>query len=453
VVALTTVFRPSKADKLAQAAHSAARVREYQTDPDVVALRVERVRGWVDRLIWAGMILGLLFTMANVQHFASGGTKPPWEDPADFGIEWVIAWLLDPMVSLVLIGVLMGEQAIGRHQVEGKPIKAGPWVRRTKWAALGATYAMNTWSAWAHLEPSRILLHSVPPMIVFCAAESITTLRHQITKAVAVAYQDAADRAAGLQAVANGAATAALPDHDAPAAVEQVSTPPAVVVPRTAPIELALARTDPTLTDIPSPTPVAAIGPEEADPITAPDPARVARPRPQRPTRLAQATRPVRPTPVEAKADPAPEGDAFSPDLVARALELHHMRLSEHGRPVSGEMLQKSLRIKSARARALRDHIRSLPGSGGQAPVAAPDPAPESDPTPATAKADPTPESDPTPGSDPTESDLTPITDLGSADPAHEPDPTQLIDPPLALTADPASAAGRELALVGGERS
>jgi hypothetical protein len=181
-----------KAAKLIEAASSAAEVRAHQTNPNVVALHVERVRGWVDRLIWTGMVLGLLFTMANVQHFASGGTKPPWVHGAwkdGSAIEWIIAWLLDPTVSLIVVGVLMGEQAINRHG-----LTADTWVRVTKWVALGCTYAMNTWSAWFALVPSQIVLHSVPPVIVVCAAEVGPALRRQITEAVRKAYEAAADR-------------------------------------------------------------------------------------------------------------------------------------------------------------------------------------------------------------------------------------------------------------------
>jgi hypothetical protein len=178
------VKRPrTKAERLAAAAQAAADVRAYDTNPDVIAYRIERTRAWVDRLIWTGLVLGLAFTMANVQHFAAQGAEA-WSIP------WLIAWLLDPMVSLVLVGVLLGEQVIARHG-----IRAGRWVRRTKWTALACTYAMNTWSAWADLDPAAILLHSVPPLIVFCAAEAVTTLKHQITEAVHQAYGAAVERA------------------------------------------------------------------------------------------------------------------------------------------------------------------------------------------------------------------------------------------------------------------
>lgn len=171
--------KPTRAQKLAAAAQAAADVRAYDVNPDVIAYKIERLRSHVDRLVWTGLVLGLLFTMANVQQFAAAGAIP-------YSTQWWIAWLLDPMVSLVLVGVLLGEQVIARHG-----IVAGAWVRRAKWCALAMTYAMNTWSSWASGEASAILLHSVPPIMVFVAAEAVTTLRLQITEAVRRAYEAA----------------------------------------------------------------------------------------------------------------------------------------------------------------------------------------------------------------------------------------------------------------------
>jgi hypothetical protein len=204
--------RPTRAQKLASAARAAADVRAYDTDADVVALRIERMRTRVDRLIWTGLILGLAFTMANVQRFAAGKSTP-------HDIEWWIAWLLDPMVSLVLVGVLLGEQIIARHQIKG-----GRWIRRTKWTALLLTYAMNTWSAWAVKDPALILQHSVPPVMVLCAAEAVTTLKHQITAAVHAAYHWAAVRAAAI----NGAAEEAVARAKAVAEAHAATEPPQV---------------------------------------------------------------------------------------------------------------------------------------------------------------------------------------------------------------------------------
>jgi len=164
---------------LAQEAAAAAVLREHQARPDVVALRVERVRTQVDRLCWAGIVLGLGFTMTNVQHFAAG-------DSSAWSLPWMAAWLLDPTVSLVLLAILRAEQVTARYQV-----RTGPWVRRAKWFTLAATYVMNTWASYAAGSLSGIVLHSVPPLVVFVAAEAVTDLRDKLTEAVTAAFTEA----------------------------------------------------------------------------------------------------------------------------------------------------------------------------------------------------------------------------------------------------------------------
>jgi hypothetical protein len=165
---------------LAQDAAEAAEMRAYQTHPDVVALRIERVRAQVDWICWCGIVLGLAFTMTNVQGFASVGTRV-------WSLAWLAAWVLDPTVSLVLLAILRAEQVTARYQV-----RTGPWVRRAKWFTLAATYVMNTWASYAAGSASAIVLHSVPPLVVFVAVEAITDLRDKLTDVVVVAAADAA---------------------------------------------------------------------------------------------------------------------------------------------------------------------------------------------------------------------------------------------------------------------
>ncbi|WP_033294141.1 hypothetical protein [Amycolatopsis jejuensis] len=165
----------SGAQKLARDAAEAAEVRAYQTDPDVVALRIERVRRQVDWMAWSGIVLGLGFTMTNVQTFASVGT-------AVWSLPWLAAWVLDPTVSLVLLAILRAEQVTARYQV-----RTGPWVRRAKWFTLAATYVMNTWTSFMGGSAAEIVLHSVPPLVVFVAVEAVTDLRDKLTDAVLVA--------------------------------------------------------------------------------------------------------------------------------------------------------------------------------------------------------------------------------------------------------------------------
>jgi hypothetical protein len=70
----------------------------------------------------------------------------------------------------------------------------GGWVRAAKWFTLAATYLMNTWASYAAGSLSGIVLHSVPPLLVFVAAEAITDLRDKLTEAVTVAFTEAARR-------------------------------------------------------------------------------------------------------------------------------------------------------------------------------------------------------------------------------------------------------------------
>jgi hypothetical protein len=133
---------------------------------------VDQVRRQVDRLCWTGILLGLAFTMTNVQGFAAAGARV-------WSLAWLAAWLLDPMVSLVLLAILRAEQVTARHGV-----RTGGWVRGAKWFTLGATYVMNTWAAFAVGSPALVVLHSVPPLVVFMAAEAVTDLRDKLADAV-----------------------------------------------------------------------------------------------------------------------------------------------------------------------------------------------------------------------------------------------------------------------------
>ncbi|MCY7344295.1 MAG: hypothetical protein LH603_21280, partial [Pseudonocardia sp.] len=61
------------------------------------------------------------FTTVNVQRFAAAGAPP-------FTTLWWAAWLLDPMVSLVLLAVIRAEQITSRQG-----LRPSTWARVTKW--------------------------------------------------------------------------------------------------------------------------------------------------------------------------------------------------------------------------------------------------------------------------------------------------------------------------------
>lgn len=239
--------RAGRVARLATEAEQAARVRELTTHPDVIALRVERVRAQVDALLWAGIVLGLAFTMVNVQEFAADGAGP--DSPA-----WWVAWLLDPMVSLVLLAVLRAEQVTARYQVE-----LPAWARRTKWLTFAATYVMNTWTSWGldggPLSWSGVVLHSVPPLVVFATAETGPGLRDRLTESVHRALVEhtttratdpATDPAATLAPVAVPVSTSAV--HEPTTAGVREPTSAGVHEPPAAPVPARPARARRTTT-------------------------------------------------------------------------------------------------------------------------------------------------------------------------------------------------------------
>jgi len=193
----------TQAQRLALGAAAAAELRAYRTDPDVVALRVERIRGQVDRLMWAGIVLGLCFTMTNVQTFAAAGAPVG-------SLAWWSAWLLDPTVSLVLLAVLRAEQVTTRHQVN-----TGVRPRVAKWALLSATYVMNTWVSWAAGSASGVVLHTVAPLVVVIAAEAVTDLQYALTECVHRAHTTAhdAEQSARPEPATRAAVNGGTSDH------------------------------------------------------------------------------------------------------------------------------------------------------------------------------------------------------------------------------------------------
>lgn len=178
---LISYFRMNShsAEELASEARDAAEVRALLTQPAVVALRAEQVRRVVDLLFAVAVVLGLLFTMATVQQFAADG------EPM-FSLAWWTAWLLDPMFSLALIGVLIAEIVTARYQVD-----LGFWPAASKWFFLGAVLVMNTWAAVAAVHPAQIALHAAPVGLVFVVAQVAPAIRNKLTESVNRATEEA----------------------------------------------------------------------------------------------------------------------------------------------------------------------------------------------------------------------------------------------------------------------
>lgn len=137
-----------------------------------------------ERLVTTVLVIlgvgGLIFTAVNVTMFA-----------IEHHVHWLIAWLLDPLVSVSLLAVLYVDGRLAAHGY-----RPGGWPFVLRWFSGLATWLMNSWESlypdgvftWIPVRPDAagLVLHSVIPFLVIILAEAGARYRHFITRAKAV---------------------------------------------------------------------------------------------------------------------------------------------------------------------------------------------------------------------------------------------------------------------------
>src|SRR5262249_21892035 len=78
----------------------------------------------------------------------------------------------DPLASVALFAVLIGDGVLSRHG-----ITAGVWAAVLKLGAGLATWAMNVWSSVAARDPAAVLLHSIAPALLIGLAHAAPAYR------------------------------------------------------------------------------------------------------------------------------------------------------------------------------------------------------------------------------------------------------------------------------------
>jgi hypothetical protein len=132
-------------------------------------------------LIVATLTMG--FSLQNIHDFA-----------ASHGVQDPIAWFLAPAVDLALVAALVGDAVLSRHQLD-----AGPWATRLRWYAGAATLTLNAWEAVASLDAAAIVLHVVPPVLLFVLAEAASPYRVKFADTVRLAGEQVASAPAADQ--------------------------------------------------------------------------------------------------------------------------------------------------------------------------------------------------------------------------------------------------------------
>lgn len=147
-------------------------VSDLETAERESAVRTARAAGRVmDIVLLAVALLTMAFSLQNIHDFAHHHDV---QDP--------IAWFLAPAVDLALLAALMGDAVLSRWQLD-----AGPWATRLRWFAGAATLGLNTWESVAKGDPASIVLHAVPPTLLFVLAEAASPYRIQFAETVRLA--------------------------------------------------------------------------------------------------------------------------------------------------------------------------------------------------------------------------------------------------------------------------
>ncbi|RBQ17793.1 conjugal transfer protein TraI [Spongiactinospora rosea] len=147
-----------KVRKRRKAAHQAARLHELAKNPQMRAWQAARMRRTLLTALMVALTLALAWSTAGVQHFAAENA-PAWSP------SWVFAWLVEPFMSIALLGIVGARAYLGTR---GQPLN-DPKLVKIEWLFLGLTLGMNAWPylPWVaeSFSLSRLVLHILGPVV------------------------------------------------------------------------------------------------------------------------------------------------------------------------------------------------------------------------------------------------------------------------------------------------
>ncbi|MEV0592458.1 hypothetical protein [Nonomuraea cavernae] len=151
----------AKVRKRRRKAHEAARLHLLGQDPAMRAWQAGRMRRTLVTALMVALVLALAWSTAGVQHFAAEGAEA-WSP------SWMFAWLVEPFMSIALLGVVGARAYLG---TQGRPLNDRKLIR-IEYLFLALTLGMNAWPylPWAleegqHFSVSRLVLHVLGPIV------------------------------------------------------------------------------------------------------------------------------------------------------------------------------------------------------------------------------------------------------------------------------------------------
>ncbi|TMR12387.1 conjugal transfer protein TraI [Nonomuraea turkmeniaca] len=139
-------------------AHETARLHRLGRDPEMRAWQAARMRRILTTALMVALTLALAWSTAGVQQFAAEGAEP-WSPG------WIFAWLVEPFMSIALLGIVGARAYLG---TQGQPLDH-PKLIRIEYLFLGLTLGMNAWPylPWTDddFTISRLVLHILGPIV------------------------------------------------------------------------------------------------------------------------------------------------------------------------------------------------------------------------------------------------------------------------------------------------
>ncbi|TQS44336.1 hypothetical protein [Cryptosporangium phraense] len=149
---------------------------------------VERAGRAVNGALWVVFALVAYFSAGNVFELARNHDTP-----------WYVAWVLAPIVDVALFAAFNGDAFLARIGVH---LGFG-WPTILRIFTGGATWLLNTWQSLGvagPADPTGIVLHSIPPIVLVFLAESAPVYRAAFSRALSMALDKEAESRAGIEA-------------------------------------------------------------------------------------------------------------------------------------------------------------------------------------------------------------------------------------------------------------
>jgi hypothetical protein len=187
---LTAAGVRERAELTARAASAAAK-RALESDVDVRALALSRRRARWSGICWSVLVLALGYTCTSVQQFAAAGARAG-------SAQWAVAWAVDPVLSLLLVGLLLAK---GDLSAVGVRLDGARGRRLVQWAEgviLAAVLTMNVSPVILARAPwELVVLHIAVPGAAAVAATVLPIVQQWYSDAIATLYAPPSGRPDG----------------------------------------------------------------------------------------------------------------------------------------------------------------------------------------------------------------------------------------------------------------